>query len=228
MKYNFNKILLQILISFCAITILYFLIINFYLLNKGFDLGDESYYLLSYKMAFEGFYPHFTNTPFLVAKMFEWFQPKLVGYRIIHLLLSLLNSGIIILIINTYLKNTSLKLQLLEKLFLACMALFSSMYTYQISLATLSYNHLNEFFYLTSQSCLIFALCREHFDKKTIILLLLSGLLACLDVFIKPPSFILLVLGNIFLISLLRWKTKTCGWSIFCLIAVWGAVLKEP
>jgi hypothetical protein len=185
------------------------------MLNKGFSLWDESYYLLSYKMAFEGFYPHFTNTPFLVSKMFEWFHPGLIGYRIIHLLLSLISSGSITLMVITYLETTTLKLKSLEKVFLASMAFFSSMYAYQISLTTLSYNHLNEFFYLTSQSCLIFALGRKHFDKKTIILLLLSGLLACLDVFIKPPSFILLVLGNIFLIYLLRWKTKTCGWSIF-------------
>ena len=187
------------------------------MLDKGFSLWDESYYLLSYKMAYsESFYPHFHNTPFLVSKMFEWFHPGLIGYRIIHFLLSLISSCTFTLVIIAYLETTILKLKPLEKLFLGVMALFSSMFAYQMSLTTLSYNHLNEFFYLTSQACLVFASSREHFNRQTIALLLLSGLLAWLDVFIKPPSFILLVLGNIFLIYLLRRKTKTFTLSIFC------------
>jgi hypothetical protein len=59
------------------------------------------------------------------------------------------------------------------------------------------------------------AVYQEKISKKTIILLLLSGLLACLDIFIKPPSFILLVLGNIVLAYLLHKKTKTYILLIF-------------
>ena len=120
---DINQRLFKILIIFSVIGILYFLAINLFLLNKGFSLWDESYYLLSYKMAFEGFYPHFTNTPFLVSKMFEWFHPGLIGYRIIHLLLSLISSSTLTLMVITYLETTTLKLKSIEKVFLASLPL---------------------------------------------------------------------------------------------------------
>lgn len=174
-----------------------YLIFNLYVLNKGFSVWDEAYYLLSYKMAAEGFYRHFNNTPFIIGFFFEYFEPGLIGYRIIHLALNLFGVGFFIYSVIRYVESSGYALSNRDRALLWALALLSSMYVYYISVATLSYNHLNEFLVLTSQSLMFLAVVKREDSRINAFFLFLAGIALSLDVYIKPTTFLSVLLAEI-------------------------------
>lgn len=193
---------LMLLTGFCL------LFVNLYSLNKGLSLWDESYYLLSYKMAGQHFYSHFNNTPFLVAYLFERFNPGLIGYRVIHMALNLISSTVFTLAVIRFYKITGNEINGLSKLLLLSIAFFMTMYVYQIANATLGYNHLNEFFILLSESFVLLALTAEN-TRYRFVLLLLAGSMLSLDVYIKPPTFVSILISEILFLMCVTRDKKT-------------------
>jgi hypothetical protein len=212
-----DKFLIKFLIAILSIIVVYFVCVEVYALNKGFSIWDEGYYLLSYKMAASGFYAHFNNTPFVVAFFLEPFHPGLIGYRIIHLLLNILGVGFFSYVIAKYFKTFGFALSGPQLLLFYLLGFYGAIYTYSISITTLSYNHINEFFVLVSEAFLLLGIIkREKFKKTSILLVIIAGMIAAIDVYIKPPSFILLILVNILSLFVLlpnsRSAIKYIGW----------------
>lgn len=201
-----NSLFINTIFFGCAIATIFFVGISLFMLNRGFSIWDEGYYLLSYKMAYDGFYPHFNNAPFVVARFFEWFEPGIVGYRVIHGIMALIFTSFLCFGVLKQLETTELISKRNEKYFLLGLALFAAAYAYQVSLATLNYNHLNEFFFLTSQACLLAISTDTAKEKRNASLIILSAFLCSFDIFIKPPTFILLVILNLAIIFVLSKK----------------------
>jgi hypothetical protein len=180
-----------------------FIATDLYALNRGFSFGDESYYALSYKMAAQGFYPHFTNTPFLIAPVFEWLKPDLVFYRAMHLILVLGVAILLVLAIARYLTPST---RSFRNLILALLpfAICYAPYSYYLSAPALSYNHLNEVLVLASEASLLLAAR----SKQPVWLCFLAGALTVLDIYVKPPTFIQLGFVNIAAIVALFWHSK--------------------
>ena len=174
-----------------------YLVFNLYALNKGFSVWDEAYYLLSYKMAAEGFYRHFNNTPFIVAFLFENFKPGLIGYRAIHLALNFFGAGFFTYSVIRYVESSGFSINNRLRILLWSLAFVGSMYVYYISVATLSYNHLNEYLVLTSQSFILLALARERDGRGRTFFLLLAGIVLALDLYIKPTTFLSALLAEV-------------------------------
>lgn len=222
-----NKILIQILITILSIIVVYFAGVEVYALNKGFSIWDEGYYLLSYKMAASGFYAHFNNTPFVVAFFLEPFHPGLIGYRIIHLLLNILGVGFFSYVIAKYFKTFGFALSSSKLLLFYLLGFYGAIYTYSISITTLSYNHINEFFVLVSEAFLLLGIIKLYeFKKTSILFVIIAGMIAAIDVYIKPPSFILLILINILSLFVLSPNSRTAikyiGWFFLGFIASTG------
>jgi branched-subunit amino acid transport protein AzlD len=201
----------SVVVSVSTIVGLCLLAVNVYALNKGFSVWDEAYYLLSYKMARFGFYRHFNNTPFVVAFLFERFNPELIGYRLIHLGMSIIGSALFASSVILFYKKSGHILNSLERTLLLSLTLVGAMYSFKLSVATLSYNHLNEFFVVVSQSLMLLAVVSESWNKRRIFLSLLSGAVLACDIYIKPPTFISILLLEVgfLLVCLTTTKKKT-------------------
>ncbi len=199
-----------------------YLLFNLYSLNRGFNLWDEAYYLLSYKMAAEGFYPHFTNTPFLIASLFEWLSLGIIGYKIIHLILNILGSGIFALAVIRYLQGNGVSIVKGFRLLLVSLAFAGTMYVYAISVATLSYNHINEFLILLSLSLFLMAFSSAGKDNHRSCLLVLSGAILAVDIYIKPPTCLSVLLTECVFLSFFLRNIKA---SLHCMAFILGGCI---
>jgi hypothetical protein len=185
-----------------------YFVLNIYAINKGFSLWDEAYYLLSYQMAAQGFFRHFVNTPFLVAFLFEAFDPGLIGYRAIHFAMSVLSAGFLAFSLSKYLVWGGRALDWSGRATLYALAFVGAMYTYQISVPTLSYNHLNEFLVVVAEGFLLLAMTKAGGVRG--VLLFVSGFILSLDIYVKPTSFISISLAStVFIIFMLSGKGAT-------------------
>lgn len=189
---------------------LLYTVFNFYAVNKGFSLWDEAYYLLSYQMAVEGFYRHFNNTPFLVAFLFEPFRPGLIGYRLIHLVLNFAGAVSLAYGVIRYVRAHHAGLPPAAARLLIALACLSAAYTYPISVSTLSYNHLNEFLVLVSLALCLAALAESDRPVRSGLLMFAAGATLALDIYVKPPSFISILLAElaILLLHARTWSTR--------------------
>ncbi|MEQ1726726.1 MAG: hypothetical protein ABL882_12465 [Sphingopyxis sp.] len=210
---------------FISVAQLLFVGIELYMLNKGFSIWDEGYYLLSYKMAQAGFYQHFTNTPFVVATLFEWFHPGIVAYRLIHLMANLFAAIFFTYVLILYLGALRISCNRKEQGLLYLLATYAALYSYQLAVPTLSYNHLNGFFILIAQAALMTAMLRQSLDKTTFVYLLLASCATAILVLIKPPSFVALAFLNIVLV-ILFFRSKLAAKYVFIyILGVFAALL---
>lgn len=207
-----------------------FLSVGLYALNKGFSLWDEAYYLLSYKMAVQGFFRHFNNTPFLVAFLFErLFHPGLIGYRLIHLILNLSGSATLSAGVIRYGRKIGLQFDPLSMSVMFSLAALGTVYSYQVSVSTLSYNHLNEFFVLTAEGLMLFAVSSTS-RLRCLALVFLSGFALAFDVYVKPPTFISILLAESVFIALAlpTWKDRlfvVATLAAGCVVAITYSIL---
>lgn len=224
-KFSLDNILNTTIVSVLLIVSVYFFAVDVYMLNKGFSIWDEGYYLQSYQMAYQGYFAHFNNTPFVVAKLFEWAHPGIVGYRLIHLVLNITGYCLFTLAIVRQLETLWIKAGSLTKWMPFAVAIYAAQYSFQLSVTTLSYNHLNEFFLLMSQAALLFALQTNTFNKNTILLLVMSGAFAAFTAYIKPPTFILLVTIDVIVVAIYLVKEEVGKYLAIYFVGLIGAIL---
>jgi hypothetical protein len=160
---------------------------------------DEAYYLLSYKMAAEGFFNHFTNAPFLTAYFFQSFNPSIIEYRLIHLTAYIASTLSFVYTVIRFVNANGYSLSKADCVLLNLFALMGSLFCYSISIPTLSYNHLNQIFILLSLSFLLLALANKK-NKKHLFYFFLAGAFLLVDFYIKPPTFIAILLLEIFVV----------------------------
>jgi hypothetical protein len=221
---------LKVVAAFALMLSAAFLIVDLYALNKGFSLWDEAYYLLSYRMAAQGFFRHFNNTPFLVAFLFERaLHPGLIGYRLIHLILNLLGSAVLSAGVIRYVRKFCARFDALSSTMVFSLAAVGAVYSYQVSVSTLSYNHLNEFFVLVSEGLMLFAVSSTS-RLLRLVLVFLSGFTLAFDVYVKPPTFLSIGLAESVFIALAlpTWKERLVAQAtlvVGCVAAIGFSVL---
>lgn len=196
-----------------------YLIFDVYTLNRGFSLWDEAYYVLSYQMAAEGFFRHFNNTPFLVAFLFERFHPGLIGYRFIHLVLEIAGAAALTHgVIRFAIARAGLRLSKAEQRMLQALGFLAATYIYPISVATLSYNHLNEFLAVSSLALFLLALARDG-ERGASVLMLAAGAILAVDLYVKPPGLIDMLLAQLCFLGLFDFPWKRRLRLAGCLLA---------
>ncbi|MBL4624427.1 MAG: hypothetical protein JKY42_04730 [Flavobacteriales bacterium] len=166
-----KRIFQNISFSYCLFT----LALLIWGLNKGLDLSDEGYYLMSLKFPSEYFSANQWGSSIL-SLFTGWFNPGIISYRVIRLALTVLSSSYLAFQLSKFIKNELGKDDLCANIFIVFVFVFSgATLSYSIYPATISYNSLTVIFLQLAAGQVINLLSTESKKSKTNILLVGLG-----------------------------------------------------
>ncbi len=159
------------------------LAIQFWGINRGFDYADEGFSLLMYDCPSR--YPWLSSFAIIIHKLPKFLANEICNYRLLNIIACLAGSIFFSIGISKWLSNI-LSIKYYDLICYCFMASLMGNYASLSCCRVIAYNSLTSFFIFSSVGCLFYGLANQK--NTSLIAIVLSGLLAGLQFFVKAPS----------------------------------------